>query len=167
MQTFSVTFDTNALADVVSPATSQRPDAAPAAIKVRAALQAGALEGHFCDALILLEGIQNSDRCDVFGSTSLMTSTKHDVLTTSIQILAEQPARKPLHSRQVERFSSAFELGMRLISAPRIGMPRVNDPNGTRYRVDRDGEHLSRRLDRFYDCATAIEGVAWGARRHS
>jgi hypothetical protein len=64
-----VTFDTNALNDVISPETSQRGASGTAnGIKVRAAVvEAGRVQGFFCETLVTLEGIQKRDRSDVFG----------------------------------------------------------------------------------------------------
>jgi hypothetical protein len=71
-----VTFDTNALADVVAPATSQRPNGATDGTKVRAAIRAGTVQGFFCETMITLEGIKNVDRSAVFGSTTTNTTTR-------------------------------------------------------------------------------------------
>jgi hypothetical protein len=47
-----VTFDTNTLADVVSPETSQRPNGAAHGAKVRATIRAGTVQGFFCETMI-------------------------------------------------------------------------------------------------------------------
>jgi hypothetical protein len=162
-----VTFDTNTLADVVSPATSQRPTGAADGATVRAAIQAGAVRGFFCEALIILEGIKNADRSAVFGSTEANTHYQHGVApdgngVTMINIRVEQPDRRPLDQRQADRFLAAFGLGMKLLGATRIGMVRVDDPDGSRYVAEPDEVQLGRRLDRHLEAVTAIEARGLG-----
>jgi hypothetical protein len=157
-----VTFDTNTLADIVSPDTSQRLDGSVHASKVRAAIQAGNVQGVFCETLITLEGIKNADRSAVFGST-LSNATYHQETAldgnrlTRITMRPEQVARKPLDHKQAARFLVAFDLGMKLLGAPRIGMIRVDDPKGERYLAEPGESVLSRRLERYFEVATAIE----------
>jgi hypothetical protein len=162
-----ITFDTNTWADVVSPSTSQRPTGAADGATVRAAIQAGALQGFFCEALIILEGIKNADRSDVFGSTTLNTQYQHDIApdgngVTFINIRPDQPARRPLDQRQADRFFAAFGLGMKLLGATRIGMARVDDPDSCRYVAEPDEAQLGRRLDRHLQAVTAIEARGLG-----
>jgi hypothetical protein len=64
-----VTFDTNTLADVVSPEASQQPTNPADAARVRAAIQLGKIQGFFSETLVSLEGVQTKDRAAVFGST--------------------------------------------------------------------------------------------------
>jgi hypothetical protein len=62
-----VTFDTNALSDVIAPETSQRGAlGAASGKKVRAAIEVDHMQGFFCETLITLEGIKNADRSAVF-----------------------------------------------------------------------------------------------------
>jgi hypothetical protein len=165
-----ITFDTNTLADVVSPETSQRPTGAADGAKVRAAVQAGTIHGVFCETLITLEGIKNADRGAVFGSTAITSNFEDDIApdgngVTRINMRAEQPARQQLDRRQADRFLAAFELGMKLLGAPRIGMVRVDDPDGGRYVAEPDEDRLAQRLARYHEAVTAIEargvGCAW------
>lgn len=162
-----VTFDTNTLADVVSPSTSQRADGEANGTKVRSALQAGVLQGYFCETVITLEGIKNADRSPVFGSTAINTTFRRGVAQDGneihyIDMQAEQSARRPLDQRQADRFLSAFALDMKLLGAPRTAMVRVDDPDNTRYVAEPDEEKLGQRLDRFYTAATAIEARGFG-----
>lgn len=162
-----VTFDTNTLADVVSPLTSQRPDGQANGIKVRSALQAGSLQGYFCETMITLEGIKNADRSPVFGSTTTNTTFRRGVAQDGndihyIDMRVEQSARQPLDQRQADRFGSAFALGMKLLGAPRTAMVRVDDPDNTRYVAEPDEEKLGQKLERFFTAATAIEARGFG-----
>jgi hypothetical protein len=163
-----VTFDTNTLADVVSPETSQRRTGPADGATVRVAIQTGAIQGFFCETLITLEGIKNADRSAVFGSTAINTNYEHGVApdrngVTHITMLADQPARQPLDHRQANRCVAAFGLGMKLLGAPRIGMVRVDDPDDSRYVAEPDESQLGRRLERYHEAATAIETRGLGS----
>jgi hypothetical protein len=135
-----VTFDTNALSDVIAPETSQRGALGTASgKKVRAAIEADHVQGFFCETLITLEGVKNADRSAVFASTTVDTTNRHRTApdgngVTYMNMRVEQPARKPLDQRQADRFQAAFALGMKLLlGAPIVGMH--HDPEGMRYLV--------------------------------
>jgi hypothetical protein len=164
-----VTFDTNALSDVIAPETSQRGALGTASgKKVRAAVEADLAQGFFSETLITLEGIKNADRSAVFGSTTVDSTYRHGIApdgngVTYIDMRVEQPARKPLDQRQADRFQAAFDLGMKLLlGAPIIGMKHVDDPEGKRYLAEPDEATLTRRLERHWDVATAIEARGLG-----
>jgi hypothetical protein len=70
--------------------------------------------------------------------------------------------RLPLRQETVARISRALDLGMRIISAPRIGSVRVDDPKGDLYLADADEAALSMRLGRYESIATAIEARGLG-----
>ena len=68
----TVTFDTNTLADVISPETSQHPsDLGRCSTGSCCGSNRARSQGVFCETLITLEGIKNADRSAVFGSTSI------------------------------------------------------------------------------------------------
>ena len=163
-----VTFDTNTLSDVISPETSQRGAIGVAnAAKVRAAIEAGHVQGFFCETAITLEGIKNEDRKEVFGSTAVDVTYQHETALdgnglTRINMQVEQTARKALDQRQADRFLGAFDLGMKLLGAPRIAMARVDDPEGKRYLAEPSKDAISRRLDRLSEAVTAIEARGVG-----
>lgn len=162
-----VTFDTNVLADIVSPETSQRANGEMNGRIVRAAIQSGKIQGVFCEALITLEGIANKDRSAVFGSTAINTTIRpvtalDESRTTYIDLLVEQPARQALDQKQADRFLGAFELGMKLLGVPRIGKVSVDDPDGTRYLAESDTGKLTKRLERYNNISVAIEARGVG-----
>ena len=66
---------------------------------------------------------------------------------------AEQTARAPVHIKQGERFATAFDMGVRLLGAPRVGMPRVE---GGPY-VQEASDALDERLDQFFNILQAIQ----------
>ena len=162
-----MTFDTNTLADVVAPESSQRSNGAADGAKVRSAIRAGIVQGFFCETMITLEGIKNVDRTTVFGSTTTNTRFEYGVASdgngvTYINMRAEQTARQPLDQRQADRFLAAFQLGMKLLGAPRVGMVRVDDPDGSRYLLETDEDQIGRRLERHGNVVTAIEARGLG-----
>jgi hypothetical protein len=75
---------------------------------------------------------------------------------------AEQTSRQPLDQRQADRFLAAFQLGMKLLGAPRVGMVRVDDPDGSRYVAEPGEDQIGRRLDRHGNVVTAIEARCLG-----
>jgi hypothetical protein len=163
----TVTFDTNTLADVISPETSQDPTDPADAARVRAAIQSGKIQGVICETLITLEGVKNADRSAVFGSTSTKARNWHETApdgngVTYINLCVEQSARRALDQRQADRFLAAFGLGMKLLGVPRIAMVRVDDPDGNRYVVESNEAELTRRLQRQYDVTSAIEARGLG-----
>jgi hypothetical protein len=98
----------------------------------------------------------------VFGGTvarSSLAQLSEDAF--SITITPEQPDRQPVHPKQAERFREAFGLGIRLLGAPRIGMPRAEDQF---YAVDHPGK-LEERLNRYLDLGQEIETRGLGCSR--
>jgi hypothetical protein len=162
----TVTFDTNTLASVVSPETAQRGTGTSGAT-VRTAIQAGHIQGFFSETVVTLEGITNADRSAVFGSTTVNARYRHETAldgsgVTHIDLRPEQPARRALDQRQADRFRGAFELGMKLLTAPRVGKVSVDDPEGMRYLAEPNESELTRRLDKYCDVVTAIEARGLG-----
>ena len=166
--TASVTFDTNTLDKARRPERHPKDPTRSDFVKVHAALRAGKLTGFFCETVATLEGIQRVDRARVFGSTSVVARHKGpDVReggSTIHQVNFEttQPAREPLHPENMRRLTSALDLGCRALSAPRIAMPRIDDPGKRIYVYEHDDEALALRLDRFVQAARAIEARGFG-----
>jgi hypothetical protein len=168
----TVTFDTNTFASVVEPETAQRGTGA-AGSHVRKAIQAGHVQGFFCETIVTLEGITNSDRTFVFGTTTVAGGHRHEMKEDGSGITysdrrVEQPGRKALDPRQDKRFTAAFDLGMKLlVGSTRVGRKGVDDPDGTRYQHEEEHDQ-ARRVDRYYELATAIEarGLGCAQARH-
>ena len=119
--TLTVTFDTNTLASVISPETAQRETGTSGAV-VRAAIQAGDIQGFFSETLITLEGIENKDRPEILGKTRVVTETSSPSKNTINITVGVRHFRKPLHPRFSERVQGALALGMQpLRAAARIG----------------------------------------------
>lgn len=158
----NVTFDTNTFDKVVRPYAKDPEN--PLFVKIHEAIKLRHIEGFICDSMITLEGIKADDRAKVFGSTLLASKITSDGNSSKIQLdlKMEQPLRRPLHPKQAERFAAALDFGIKLIGAPRIGMPRVEAPNGDPYAVETEAA-LSVRLDRFHNIAEAIEQRGLGS----
>jgi hypothetical protein len=157
--TLHVTFDTNAFDKVVRPNVYAKDPLHSEYLAMHEALKRGDVLGFISETTIVLEGIGRDDRASVFG-TSTMQSRSEQVSndTFELTLAPAQPARKPVHFKQAERFVEAFKFGFRLLGAPRIGMPRVE---GDVY-VSETDEALPGRLDRFVTVARAIEDRGLG-----
>jgi hypothetical protein len=115
-----VTFDTGALDDMLWPESAKQPTDPADATRVRAAVQAGVIQGFFSETLVTLEGIKNKDRVDVLGSTRIQsqsTSNGPNTITLSISVLQD---RKPLPPKFVRRIQAARNHGMRALMVPRL-----------------------------------------------
>ena len=113
--------------------------------------------------MITLEGIGTDDRAIVFGSTSprsSMAQTSDDTFTITIR--TEQPDRKPFHPKQAERVVAAFQLGIRLLGAPRTGMPQVTEKQ---FYTTENPAMVGERLDRFVSTLRQIESRGLGSAR--
>jgi hypothetical protein len=73
--------------------------------------------------------------------------------------------RQALRPETAARMTRAMELGMRILSAPRIGSVRIDDPTGDRYVADADESALALRLERYESIAAAIEKRGLGFAR--
>jgi hypothetical protein len=88
----TVTFGTGALDDMVWPESAKQPTDPADATRVRAAVQAGVIQGFFSETLITLEGIKIEDRIKVLSSTGLQsqsTSTGPNTITLSISVVQD------------------------------------------------------------------------------
>lgn len=153
-----VTFDTNTFDKAVRPALYAKDPHNALFVKIHEAIKSGQVEGFICDTMITLEGIKVDDRASVFGSTSLNTTRRSDEKGSTIQLTLrmDQSLRQPVHPKQAERFAAAVDFGIKLLGAPRIGMPRVELPDGDPYAVETEAA-LAARIDRFHDLGRAIE----------
>src|SRR5580704_1053326 len=153
-----VTFDTNTFDKAVRPLLYPKDPDNSLFVKIHEAIKRCRIEGFICDSMITLEGIKADDRAKVFGSTSLNSKITPDEVSSVIRVdlKMEQPLRQPLHPKQAERFAAALDLGIKLIGAPRAGMPRLGNHNGDDpYAVETE-DALSTRISRFHDIAEAI-----------
>jgi hypothetical protein len=164
----TVTFDTNTLDKAARPERHPSDPARADFEKVHEALKRGALRGFVCDTVVTLEGIQRADRAKVFGSTSLArsheeTRTADGAVVHHVTLETTQPARPALHPENARRFQAALSLGFRALCVePRIGLPRIDDPDKRIYLYENDDAKLRARLDRTFEAARAIEARGFG-----
>jgi hypothetical protein len=165
-----ITFDTNTIDHAVRPQLAPKDSQQPGYFKIHEALKARKIEGFFCETLVTLEGIQKVDRAEVLGSMRLQQRRESgDVdaasrtVRTNLTFMVEQPKRKPLNPAQSARIQAALDIGMRVLSAPRIGGIRIDDPANTVYVRDPDEIALTARLNRYTDATTDIESRDVGA----
>lgn len=160
----TVTFDTNALNDVLWPDKAQHPTDPADAARVRAAIQAGDIQGFFSETLVTLEGIQKKDRPAVVGSTRLQsesTFTDKNTITISISIVQD---RKPLDSDFSEMLQEAKSLRLRALRVPaRNGWVRIRDEDGTFFAPDGPVIELLGRMDTVNAMAIeiAVRGLGY------
>jgi hypothetical protein len=157
-----VTFDTNVFDKAVRPAIySKDPDFREMTV-VHKALKDRRIQGFISETTITLEGIGRDNRATVFGSTHARSSVAQTAEDTfAITSTTEQPDRRPVHPKQRERLIEAFRLGVRLLGAPRIGMPRAEE----QFYVIEDPAMLPQRLDRYVSLLRQIEERGLGSAR--
>jgi hypothetical protein len=154
-----VTFDTNAFDKVVRPDIYPNDPLQSEYVAIHEALKRGEVLGFLSETIIVLEGIGKDDRAAVFGSTKLRSRTEQiSDDTLKLTLTPEQPARKPIHIKQADRFVEAFKFGFRLLAAVRLGMPRVEGD----FYVPETDEARVERYDRFVTLALAIEARGLG-----
>jgi hypothetical protein len=178
-----VTFDSNVLDYACRPERYPKDVRQPRLQKVRDALSAGIIAGFYSITMLTIEGIMCKDRAEVFESTTIRpereqaTTTKNadlpeavrafvgdaDLQTIRLNLVAEQPARKPLHPEVIARVRAAHSLGLLALKAvPRVGAYTIHDPDKTRYLDNGQGDALGQWIDKADEVATAIESRGVG-----
>ena len=163
-----VTFDTNTLDKAARPERSPKDPRQAGYLKVHRALSSGVLKGYFSETIITLEGVENTDRIQVFGGTQATVQevrpyrSEDDREIVPVTIAVEQN-RKPLHLEHSARVRAALGLGMRVLRGPpRIGWLRIEDPEGKIFEPDGSETQLPERLDRSFAVGEAIEARGVG-----
>jgi hypothetical protein len=178
-----VTFDTNVLDYACRPERHPKDPRRPQLSKVHDALSSGAIQGFFSVTILTIEGIMEMDRASVYEST-MITKVREtpktvknadlpgeirsfvgdsDLETHTITLRVDQPSRQQVPPEVRARVLAAHKMGMRVLKAvPRIGAYRINDPDGTFYLDNGEGEALSLWIDKAQEVATAIEAKGLG-----
>ncbi len=162
-----VTFDSNTLDRAVRPERFPKDPRQAEYLKIHDALSRGVIKGYFCETLVIIEGVQKRDRAQVFASTRLRSELQPETVRpggiTSIPInFKVEQQRPPLSPEMVARVRAALGLGFRILGTPRIGLPVIDDPSHTLFAIELDNDALSKRLDRYFDTAAAVEGRGLG-----
>jgi len=159
----TVTFDTNTLDKAARPERHPKDPARASFSKVHEALKTGRLRGYFSDTLVTLEGIENEDRVDVFGSTRLESSSSSASKNAINMTIAVKQDRRPRHPELSKRIQAAQKIGMRALRGPArmVDGFSVKDDDGSFYeRVDSVQELIARReIANEVDAAISNRGV--------
>jgi hypothetical protein len=178
-----VTFDTNVLDLACRPERFPKDIRQSRLQKVRDALASGAIQGFYSVTMLTIEGIMRKDRADVFASTrtkmqpETFSVTKNadlpdairakvgsaDVEAIRMNLVVEQPARKPLHPEVVARIKAAQALGVRVLKdVPRIGAYLIEDPEKEFYLDNGDASELRAWNEKIHEVAKAIQDRGLG-----
>ncbi len=157
-----VTFDSNTFDKVSRPSVYAKDAAYADMVEIHEALKRGDVQSFISDTAITLEGIGLDRRAVVFGGTvarsSIARTSDHAFRVT---VMPEQPDRRPVHPKQVERFREAFGLGIRLLRSLRAGGREAEQ----QFYVVEDPAQLGERLARQHDLAHEVEKRGFGCRR--
>jgi hypothetical protein len=157
MGPISVTFDSCSLDTVVWPETSQHRNGEAIGRKVRAAIEAGRVQGFFCEPVVILESVQNKERSEVFGSTRLETQLCSPADRTINITIAVKQDRNPPPPKFCERIQVAKAIGMCALKGPaRIGGICFQDNEGNFFKSYNSVSELAACLDKVHNLATAI-----------
>jgi hypothetical protein len=122
-----VTFDSNVWQKVVKPSLTRKTSLYDAFTTVHEALRTKKIQGFICETVGTLEAVRLAGRKAYFTSIKPIVEVKCDAqggqvhLTINIGTNHDQHAGLP--NVLSERLQLAFALGMRLMRAPRIGLP--------------------------------------------
>lgn len=163
-----VTFDTNTLDRAVRPERFPKDIRQAEYQKVHDALRTGAVEGFICETIVTCEGIQNKDRAETYGSTTLVSKQEHktseageDIINISLTL--EMPKLKPLHPEVILRLRAAFTLKIKVLGVPRIGGAKIDDAKHELYFQETpNSAEQSARLDRQFEAIREIESRGVG-----
>jgi len=176
--TLRVTFDTNVLDLACRPERFPKDPRQPDLQIVRDALSRKEILGFYSVTMLTIEGIMRKDRADVFENTQTHIQpetnsiTKNadlprairsvipvaDVETVTMNLVVQQPNRKPLHPEVIARATAARALGVRVLKdVPRIGAYKIEDPNNDFYHANDPEQPLEEWLCRIQDVSSAIE----------
>jgi hypothetical protein len=156
----SVTFDTNSLESVLSPATAQREEGAAAEV-VRDAIANARISGFFSETLVTLEAIEGKKRAGTLGQTRIVSQSAETGKNQIQLTIGVKHFREPLNARFQERMRRIGRLGLLALYAPkRIG---GYHQNGMRF-YEPVGEMaaLLAAMDRVHSLATAISKRGFG-----
>ncbi len=124
-----VTFDSNAWQPAVRPDLFPKDPRNGDFHKINSALKSGSIEAFISETCGTLEAIGKATRSQHFGTTKGQASVKTtpiagSAVSISSSIGPDHSQHPGLHPIMADRIRDALSLGVRLLSAPRIGMPR-------------------------------------------
>jgi hypothetical protein len=123
-----VTFDSNIWEKVVSPDPSCEPSLQDDYMTVHDALRDSRIHGFICETVGTLEAVKRKGRKQYFGS--ITPQVRVDVadqgsrnLSLNLSIVPNHDQHPGLPDVLLKKLNIAFALGIRLLRAPRIGLP--------------------------------------------
>lgn len=167
-----VTFDSNAWQKVVVPNLARKTSLYDAFAGIHEALRTRKIQGFVCETVGTLEAIKRPTRKAYFSSikpaVKIQSNAKGNQILMSINIGANHDQHPGLPPVLRERLELAFDLGIRLMRAPRIGIPVPNlFLDLSVFAEEVDVPISAARDNRWGDVVSAIEqrGVGSGALR--
>ena len=163
-----VTFDSHVWQLVVRPDKHSKDKNHRDLLKMNDALRKGSLAGFISETVGTLEGISKGRRSDYFGSLKPIVDVKTEVVGDAISV---QVAIRPDDGKHpglvpvlTERLQEAGALGIRFLSAERLGMPRPSFFSGSNlYAQDSNDSEVYGRLERLGRVLEAIEARGVGS----
>jgi hypothetical protein len=167
-----VTFDSNAWQKVVVPNLARKTSLYDAFADIHEALRTKEIQGFICETVGTLEAIRRRVRKAYFTSikpaVKVQSDAKGDQILVNINIGPNHDQHPGLPHILRERLEFAFNLGIRLMRAPRIGIPLPDlFLDLSVFAEDVDVAISAARDNRWGDVVSAIEerGVGSGALR--
>jgi hypothetical protein len=114
-----VTFDTNVLEGVIDPAHCAGAADHAACVVINTALQAGAIQGFFSEACVVLDALGKSDKIDVVGSARIATGSQVTEDGTIVLSIGTTWKRTPIHPRFLQTIHAALAMGLHAMLGPR------------------------------------------------
>jgi hypothetical protein len=159
-----ITLDSNVYRKVASPDIFVKDPRHSAFVVIHNAVVAGCATGYISETVLTLEGIQNSQRPEYFAASELdvkftETPNEHRAIDLTIEVGPRGSGHPGLHPMAASHISRALQVGMRLLRAPRIGLPSPTEPDEANFAVDAD---VSARQKRFSELSRQLESRGFG-----
>ncbi|WP_052572953.1 hypothetical protein [Haloferula sp. BvORR071] len=130
MSSVSVTFDTNVFSHIVRPDSCKEIALKEVCVRIADEIVRKRVMPHVSETIFNLEGIERKDRQSYFGNyrpaTSLQTRSTENPgeVCGTFCISPNMQGRPESNPILAEKLEKAREMGFRVLSAPRIGLPR-------------------------------------------
>lgn len=168
MEPKSVTFDTNVFSHIVRPEDCGDATLKAICLEIRNLIEIGSIHPHISETIFNLEGIGREDRPAYFGSyepafaPETLSRDASGTIHGRVAIGPEYVGRPATHPILVEKLEGARALKFRLLSAPRIGLPR--NPLLQRSDFgDRTPSEMGEQQTRFFEALDYITLLGAGA----
>jgi Protein of unknown function (DUF2934) len=164
-----ITFDSNSWQPIVSPDKFAKDPRHGDFLKIRVALQQGDIQGFISETVTTLEAIQKTDRANYFSSQRVrpkfsIEDRPDGTIKIDMRIAPDDSAHSGLTGVLSDRLRLAAEVqNMRLLRAPRIGLPRPKDIDiEGLFAVEAGEAEILQRQSRASEAGRAIEARSVG-----